>query len=44
LRQQIERTLDLLQVLVMHVEIDQRRLKTFMAEEIFDREEVGTRF
>ena len=28
----------------MHVEVDQCRLETFMAEEIFDSEEVGASF
>jgi hypothetical protein len=44
LRQLIERTLDLLQVLMMHVEIDQRGLDAFVAEKVFDREEVGAGF
>jgi hypothetical protein len=44
LHQLIERTLDLPQMLVLHVEIDQRRLDAFMPEEILEGEEVGPGF
>jgi hypothetical protein len=44
LRQLIQRTLDLLQVRVMHVEINQGGPDTLMAKQLLDGEKVGASF
>jgi hypothetical protein len=43
-RQRIKRALDVLQVLILKMQIDERGLDASVAEEFFDGEEIGAGF